>query len=428
MLPAATTCASVGKCVYRTGFTSYFQTGGAATFNGLLLSTPGRQNTGNAYAEFVLGTMSAFRQTSVSRLHANQELPAFFIQDDFRISSKLTLNLGLRWDPKPGFDEGLGQHTTFVAGQQSTAFPNAPRGMLFTGDKGVEKRVIKNDWNNMAPRVGLAYQFLPKTVVRAAYGIFYDEYFGLFYNRIAQGAPWIDDASLSGVLKFSDPFAGAPVLEPETYKPTPAYPFRDFSTYAGPTDKMRAGYIQNWNLVMEREMPGAVLLRVAYVGSKGTDLVMSQEVNPGIYGPGATAANINQRRPIARIGSLTLGTSDTNSNYNSMQITVQKRHSKGYSVLANYTWGNSIDYASFSSVSGNNAGPDPFNSRNGRGPSNFDIRQRLSVSGLWEMPKLAKANPFVRNALGGWQQNGILSVESVKKITPDDDLSSVGGK
>ncbi|HTM47322.1 MAG TPA: carboxypeptidase regulatory-like domain-containing protein [Bryobacteraceae bacterium] len=403
--------------VYRTGFTSYFQTGGANTFNGLLLSVPGRQNTGNSYAEFLLGTMSSFRQTSVSRLHADQELPAFFVQDDFRINTKLTLNLGLRWDPKPGFDEGLGQHTTFVQGRQSTAFPNAPPGLLFTGDKGYENRVIPDNWKNFGPRVGVAWQFLPKTVMRAAYGIFYDEYFGLFYNRVIQGPPWIDDASLSGVLQFSNPFGSAPVLEPEAYKAGSNYPFRDFSTYAGPTDRMRAGYIQNWNYVIERELPGSVLLRASYVGSKGTDLVMTKEVNPGIYGPGATAANINQRRPLARIGALALGYSDSNSSYNSMQITVQKRHSKGFSVLGNYTWGRSIDYASFSSVSGNNAGPDPFNLRNARGFSNWDIKHRVSVSGLWEMPRLNRANPVIKAVLGGWQQNGILTLETGIPLT-----------
>ena len=200
-------------------------------------------------------------------------------------------------------------------------------------------------------------------------------------------------ASLAGVLKFSNPFGSAPVLEPETYKPSSSYPFRDFSTYAGPTDKMRAGYIQNWNYVIERELLGSVLLRVAYVGSKGTNLTLSREVNPGIYGPGATAANINQRRPLARIGAISLGYSDSNSSYNSMQVTVQKRYSKGFSVLGNYTWGRSIDYASFSSVSGNNGGPDPFNLRNTRGLSNFDIAHRVVVSGLWEMPRLTKASP-----------------------------------
>ena len=403
--------------IYRTGFTSYFQTGGAATFNGQLWSVVGRQNTGNSYAEFLMGAMSAFRQTSVSRLEADQELPAFFIQDDFRINNKLTLNLGLRWDPKPGFDEGLGQHTTFVPGQQSTSFPNAPRGLLFTGDKGFEKRVIPNDWNNLAPRIGFAFQFLPKTVMRAAYGLFYDEYFGLFYNRVIQGPPWIDDATLSGVLKFSDPYAGSPLLEPETYKATSSYPFRDFSTYAAPTDQMHAGYTQNWNFVIEREMPGSILLRAAYVGSKGTDLVLSREINPGIYGPGATAANINQRRPYARIGPTSLGYSDSNSSYNSMQLTLQKRYSKGVSLLANYTWAKSIDYASFSSVSGNNGGPDPFDLRNSRGPSNFDLAHRVVISGLWEMPRLTKANSFLRLALGGWQQNGIFSAESGLPLT-----------
>ena len=148
--------------IYRTGFTSYFQTGGAATFNGQLLSVAGRQNTGNSYAEFLLGAMSAFRQTSVSRLHADQELPALFVQDDFRISNKITLNMGLRWDPKPGFDEGLGQHTTFVEGRQSTVFPGAPLGLLFTGDKGFEKRVIPNDWNNLARASVSPISFSPR--------------------------------------------------------------------------------------------------------------------------------------------------------------------------------------------------------------------------------------------------------------------------
>jgi len=101
---------------------------------------------------------------------------------------------------------------------------------------------------------------------------------------------------------------------------------------------MRAGYIQNWNYVIERELLGSVLLRVAYVGSKGTNLTLSREINPGIYGPGATAANINQRRPLARIGAISLGYSDSNSSYNAMQVTVQKRYSQGFSVLGNYTW------------------------------------------------------------------------------------------
>jgi hypothetical protein len=180
---------------------------------------------------------------------------------------------------------------------------------------------------------------------------------------------------------------------------------------------MRAGYIQNWNYVIERELPGSVLLRASYVGSKGTDLILSREVNPGIYGLGATAANINQRRPLARIGAMSLGYSDSNSSYNSMQVTVQKRHSKGFSVLGNYTWGRSIDYASFSSVSGNNGGPDPFNLRNTRGLSNFDIAHRMVISGLWEMPRLTRQNRFVRRVLGGWQQNGILSVETGIPLT-----------
>ncbi len=416
---------------YRTGFESYFLTGGQANFSGQLFSDRGRQNAGNAYAEFILGQMSNWRQLSTSRLAAINPIYAAFIQDDLRITPKLTVNLGLRYDPKLGLIEGGNQHTTFIAGRQSTIFPRAPRGLLFTGDEGVGGKAIPNDWNNLAPRVGLAWNFLPKTVLRAAYGLFYDEYMGLFYNRTIQGQPWVADATLVGPLRLSDPYAGGAIVEPDTYKPDRNGGFLDFSTYAVPTRNMTAGYMQNWNLVLERELPGAVLFRVAYVGSKGTHLLMTAESNAGVYGPGATAANLNQRRPYARIGPLQLGTSSGNSIYNSMQTTVQRRLANGVSILANYTWSRAIDYASFGSIEGNQTGPDPLNIRNNRGPADFDLTHRLVVSGIWELPKLAKASAPVRMVLGGWQQNAIFSAQTGTPITirsgVDNDFNGVGG-
>ncbi len=416
---------------YRTGFVSYFLTGGTSTFSGQLLSDRGRQNAGNAYAEFVLGAVANWRQLSTSTLAARNNLYALFFQDDIRLTSRLTVNVGLRYDPKLGIAELGKQYTTFVPGQQSTAFPRAPLGLLFQGDRGVENGVIPNDWNNLAPRIGLVYQMLPKTVIRAAYGIFFDEYMGLFFNRTIQGQPWVADATLIGPLRLSDPYAGGPIVEPDQYKAERNLEFRDFSTYAVPTPDMRAGYMQNWNLVLERELTPSLLVRAAYVGSKGTSLLMTTEANPGIFGPGANASNVNQRRPYARIGPLQLGTSSGNSSYQSLQFTVQRRLHRGLSVLANYTWGKSIDYASFGSIEGNQTGPDPFNLRNNRGPSNFDVTHRLVISGIWELPRLASQGALVRNVLGGWQSNFIFGAETGTPLTVvsgvDNDFNNVGG-
>ncbi|MBM3740619.1 MAG: TonB-dependent receptor [Acidobacteria bacterium] len=416
---------------YRTGFISNFLTAGQTGSTGQFLSLPGRQVTGHSYAEFTLGVTGTWRQTSVSHLGARNNLYALFIQDDVRLTPKLTLNLGLRYDPKLGLDEADNQHTTFVAGRQSTAFPLAPRGLLFFGDQGVEQRVIPNDWNNLAPRVGLAYQVMPRTVIRAAYGLFYDEYFGLMYNRTVQGQPWVEDATFNGMLSLSNPYGAAPVLQPVGYEPDPRIPIRDFSTYAAPTRDMRAGYLQNWNLVLEREIRGVWVARAAYVGSKGTALLNSIESNPGLLVAGATAGNINARRPYPRIGPMQLGISNGNSSYNSMQLTLQRRFNRGFSVLANYTWAKSLDYASYGSIEGNQTGPDPLNLRNNRGPSDFDVAHRFVASGMWELPRLSNHGRAVRTLLGGWQQNFILDIETGTPLTMrsgvDNDLNGVAG-
>jgi carboxypeptidase family protein len=402
---------------YRTGFNSFFQTDGAAGFTGQYLSDAGKQNSGNSYAEFLLGVMATWRQTSVSTLNSINNLFSLYVQDDFRIGKKLTLNLGLRWDPKLGLGEGGHRLTTFNPGQQSTVFPNAPLGLIFYGDRGAENGVIPSYWKSLAPRVGLAYQVSPRTVIRSAYGIFYDEYFGLMLNRTIQTQPWIDDATLTGPLQFSNPYGSGTPLDPKNYKAASNQIFRAFSTYAIPSPQIRPGYTQNWNLVMEREIVSNLLVRAAYVGAKGTDLLTTVENNPGVYGPGASASNINQRRRYVNIGPLPLGVSNANSSYNSLQLTVQRRYSLGFSILGNYTWSKSIDYGSFASVEGNQSGPDPFNTRNNRGVSNFDITQRVVVSGIWELPKLTRAKAVVKCVFGGWQSNAIFTASTGTPLT-----------
>lgn len=417
--------------MYRAGFNSYFQSDGQGAFTGVLFSDPGKQNAGNAYAEFLLGQMATWTQTSISILHSVNNVFSLYAQDDFRVTSRLTLNLGLRYDPKLGLGEENHHETTFVPGQQSTVFPNAPLGLVFWGDKGFENGVVKPYWKSLAPRFGLAYQLTPKTVVRSAYGIFYDEYFGLMLNHTAQAQPFEAQAVLNGPLQLSNPYAGTAPLDPVNYTPSSNLVFRNNGTYAILSPNLRPGYVQNWNFVLEREVLTDLLARAAYVGAKGTDLLNTTETNPGIYGPGATSANLPQRRPYANIGSMPLGYADGNSSYNALQLTLQKRYAHGLSILANYTFSKSIDYSSFGSNEGNQTGPDPFNTRNNRGPSDFDVTHRFVASGIWEMPKLTKRNALLRNILGGWQSNGIFTVQSGTPLTilsgANNSLNGVGG-
>jgi hypothetical protein len=416
---------------YHTGFNTYFLTAGSVTFNGQQLSVPGQQTTGNSYAELLLGVASNFRQLSVSRLSMVNLPFSLFFQDDMRVTPTLTFNFGVRYDPKPGLRELNNQHSTFIAGQQSTAFPNAPQGLLFTGDPGVEDGVIPNDMNNVAPRFGFAWQVRPTTVVRGAYGIFFDEFMGLLYNRSVSGQPWASDATLVGPLSLSNPYGDEPVVDPANYRADSSLAFRDFSTYAVPTRDLKAGSVQNWNLVLEQQLPSDWLIRASYVGSKGTHLLTTVEVNPGIYSPGATAANLNSRRIYPRIGALQLGQSIANSSYNALQMTIRKRLSSGFSMLLNYTYSKAIDMGSYASIEGNQAGPDPFNLRNNRGVADFDVPHRLVASGTWELPRLEQQNRIFRGILGGWQSNFILDLQSGAPLTirsgVDNDLNGVAG-
>ena len=172
--------------------TAPFNSGGNHTFNGQLFSERGRTNAGNAFAEFMMGQSSAWRQqSSWSELLTNNYV-ALFVQEDWRATSKLTFNFGLRWDPRFDFDEELGgKQMTFIPGVQSQRFPNAPLGLVYLGDPEVRDNVIQSEWGNLAPRVGIAYQITPKTVVRSAYGVFYDLSSGILNNRVGSGEPFV---------------------------------------------------------------------------------------------------------------------------------------------------------------------------------------------------------------------------------------------
>lgn len=402
---------------YKTGATGYYRSGGDVSFTGQLLSDAGKQNAGNAYAEFLLGDAATFLQNGATC--ASKACPtehryySLFVQDDVRLTNKLTVNAGLRWEPRTGLSNR--DDETYVAGQQSTMFPNAPVGLIFKGDKGIENGTIRNSVLNFAPRLGLAYEIAPKTVVRAAYGIFFDDFPSNIFNTVIQGVPWTPQATLQGPLQLSNPYGGNAPIDPVNFVPTSSLVFPNYLAYQVPRTTLRPGYVQSWNLVVERQLRSDLLIRAAYVASKGTRLMNEIQANPGIYAPGATAGNINARRPIPRIASLYLFDSMSNSSYQSGQLTIQKRYARGFSLLANYTWSKSIDDSS--DPTGYTPGPDPWNHRNNRGPADFDITHRLVISAVWELPRLEKASIPVRAVLGGWQANGIYTAETGLPLT-----------
>jgi outer membrane receptor protein involved in Fe transport len=375
------------------------------------------QFSGNAMSDFVLGLPVNFTQGSVRVDAVRAEAYSAYAQDEWKVRRNLSLSLGLRWEPFFPFSTADNQLTAvFRPGVQSTVFPNAPVGLLYAGDRNVPPGGAPNDWRNFGPRVGLAWSPFgsTKTSVRAAYGIFYDT---PRFHEISQyigSPPYSLQVTVNAPKSYADPYAGMvnpfPYTPPQTTQDRAAYKFLLPATIGqSVTSPLPTPYIQQWNFNVQREIVANLVFTAAYVGTKGTRLPIRIELNPAIYQTGATLANVNSRRLYAPTFASITGYEDIiNSTYNSLQLSLNKRFGHGFTLLASYTYSKSLDGLSLEgdSFTGQNA----LNLSAEKGLSDFDVRQRLLASFLYELPSPKRGVP--KWVAGGWQVNGILTVQS----------------
>jgi hypothetical protein len=224
----------------------------------------------------------------------------------------------------------------FVPGEQSSVFPNAPRGLLFPGDAGIAAGVAPVFWKGFMPRVGFAWdpQGDGRLSLRAAYGIFFDPMStgsGLLSQAPVSALPWTQALQFSGpATGFQDPYATRPKPQPNTFV-RPA-------TIVALDRNARPPYAQNWNLSLQRELSKSYLFEARYVGSKGTHIPRNIEANPAVFGPGATASNADRRRLYGNcstsgspceIGHVALLSYITNSTYHAGQLSLSRRFTSG---------------------------------------------------------------------------------------------------
>ncbi|MEO7652035.1 MAG: TonB-dependent receptor, partial [Bryobacteraceae bacterium] len=357
--------------------------------NGTVAFQPGNEGgSGHAFADFLLGlprqstivnipTVSDLRQT---RAH-------FYVADTWSVSRKLTLNLGLRyeWNRPPAETYGRIPVFNFQApGNFSTLAPGTP---LFDGDL-----------NNFAPRLGFAYRPTGKTVVRAAYGLFYSEPKILGLNVRGINPPFIISqtffASKAIPLLAANPFpiglvAAGGVPAPNSYQ-----------------TNRRTGYAQTWSLNIQRQIGNDLVLDIGYVGNHAIKMGRSVTLNvPLIAGPGA----IQARRPLPNFGPAAHFQYDSNSNYNSLQFRAEKQFSHGFSLLAAYTFGRNTDLSGDEQTG---ATIDPRNLNRDRGLSESQVKNRLTITHIWELP-FGPGKPFLSRGkllggvVGGWQLSGV---------------------
>ena len=398
----------------------------------------------------------AFRQGAGEFKNDRGIFSGVYVQDSYKISGRLTVNLGLRYEPALPWREIKGRVEQFrlsglIAGVHSTRFPNAPAGVYFPGDPGVPENGVDSSWKDFAPRVGLAYDVFGdgKTSLRGGAGIFYDTRIpGIINNRFVDVTPFSPQLilSTSGAKpgSLTDPLCTQASTQQslgctaEANLFPAAFPPSSNATFAqnllvvswDPGHSYQTPTLYNWNLAIERQLPSNVLVRTAYAGSHGSHLkeTIAFNVSP------VSTTGVGTPRLNAIAGTNVFGTTnngptqdaqDINSSYHSLQLSAEKRMSHGLTILGSYTWSKSIDDlpngGGVADIGADTVSPrpwdDPLRHQFDRGPSDFDHTHRFVASYVWQLPDLSSTNGLMRRVFGGWQFGGVVSAQTGRPFT-----------
>jgi hypothetical protein len=400
---------TIGRHTWKTGFQfthftmAYLQSlfsRGNFIFNGTYTNDPQNPNaTGDAFADFLLG-YPAETQRSVGNAQAylRQNSYAAFVQDDWRITSRISVSAGLRYEYAAPYSEDGGN----LLNLNYSNLPNAPS---------LEHvNTVTNPTRlNFAPRLGLAVR-LPRlfphagdTVFRAGYGIYFSPALAIeAYDLVRNGQTnqLNEPGGLTPVLTIQNGFSQSSST--------------GFPSYYGVDPNAPTTYTQQWAASIQQELPGRTLLEVGYVGSKGTDLSLFRRFNtPAQVEIGADLpprpGDLQSLRTFPEFGTLYQIQHIGNSIYNSFQLKVEKRFSRRLSFLASYVWSKSIDDAD-SPVVGSYEGfgaQDERNLRLERGLSFFNVPRRVSAGYVYSIPNAEVLRPVLRN----WQTSGTLTFQ-----------------
>jgi hypothetical protein len=392
--------------------------------------------TNNSLANFLLGRPDIFTQAGgdFQRDLRGWELGAY-AQDEYRISPRFTLNYGVRYEITTPFKDIHDRLMAFSPGQQSKVQPTAPAGLLFPGDPGVSDTITPTFYKDFAPRVGFAWdpRGNSRTVVRSAYGIFYDELVngvGMPMRAASASLPSVVVRTLTGNINYVNPLST--VSNPFTPGQF-ALPASTFTI----DQKLLPPYTQDWNLTVDQGIAGQVL-SVGYIGAKGTRLPRLVEANPAIYQPGATLANSGRRRLYSgctlttgtcKLGTVGLVEGNANSTFHSGQVSLTRRGTPNLNYTLAYTYSKDLDYTSSLHMSG----PAPWlvlgeldvpqndqNLKGEYGRSLFDSRHRFAASVTYAIPFAHNLQGLSRTLLDGWQANALLAVNSSTPFTVYD--------
>jgi outer membrane receptor protein involved in Fe transport len=424
---------SGGKHTLKTGFDirrrhmSEFQTNrgnGRFNFSPNITNNPANNSGGHTMASFLLGAPSLIEQDYLLADVAIRGTEyGIYVADDWRVSDKLTLNLGLRYELDTPYSEASNQWARF---DPETATVQVAR------RNGVSETAgVNTFYKALAPRLGFAYRLAPSTVVRGGGGIFWNTA-GNGGNalRLHRHVPFGPIYSFNPGNQFvtrrvSD---GLPVIPPLNL----ALADNPQGSVIGVDPDYQPGYAAQFNLTVEHELYSSLLLKASYVGNEGRHLDTAYNLNQAVPGAGP----VNNRRPFFAVrpglGDVTWAVSDGSASYHAFQFSVEKRFTSGWGGLLSYTYSHSIDTVG-QAFGGGADGPLPQDPRNrlaDRGNSPFDMRHRLTVAVNYLLPfgegrRWMNGGGFAEYVFGGWQFNGIALFQTGLPFTPTLNAATV---
>lgn len=404
-------------------------------------------STNNPLASFMLGYMNNFQQGYGEYKNNRNNFWAFYFNDSFHATRRLTLDYGLRYEPYTPWKEIQGRGevfspANFYAGVKSQKYTNAPTGLLFPGDPGVPFDSVRGNYTDFEPRVGFAYDLTGngKTSIRGGAGFFYDsQTAGVINNRFADISPFSPQVSLTPAPgPLSQPLKGYTGYYPFpfTYPPASDTPFAlpDLVITYDPSTKYLVPVTYQWDLAVERQLGSGSLLQVAYVGSAAAHEKETIQLDPC---PVATTACTDPKRMFAPdYGVIAMDGQDVNSNFNALEVTFKKQMARNIHLDVAYTYSKALDDVpnggNNNDINSDSASALPwfFPGRHqfDYGLAGFDHTHRLVVSYVWTLPTLSGSNAFVKNVLGSWEWTGIVTAQSGGPftVTAGKDQSGTG--
>ena len=377
--------------------------------------------TGNAYADFLLGVPATFTQDAPIRKLDNGAYLSFFAQDDYRVHPRVTLNLGVRYDLQFPYTDPFNRKLAFVPGARSQVSPTALEGLLFPGDPGVSRGIVKTDVNNIAPRLGFAWD--PRgdgrMAIRGGAGMFYGSITGNEWNTTADNQPFTVRQTFSNVFTLSDPYRNLPGgVAPFPFNYDPASPrFTLPAQVFGPSLDFVWPYTAQMNLTIEKEQLRSFSASASYVAALGRNLPASIDKNYPVFGPGATATNFQTRRPYQPgvIGPARVLESRFKSDYHGLQLSAERRGTR-FSAKAYYTFGKAmedLDYQGGGLPAVQNSNRPELE----RGRTSADRTHVFVFSGVWKLDGFETSTPAVNALINGWTISTIVTLQSGAPLT-----------